>query len=220
MAAILICSHRVLEEELRPTCLWRDGVVRHRAARADEARSLTQTLRPRLVVVDRDLPGSVELVAGLRRDSSTRKLSVAVVARSEFAPIEVQLLEAGANVILRFPAGPAWDDRLTRLLEVPARRDGRFAVKFDVVAYAGVDGGSGRAVALNLSVRGMLLECPFPLATGDDLGLQFSLPSGASVSVKGKVVREARAGQFGIEFRGLDPAAQAAISLFVESLAR
>jgi hypothetical protein len=219
MTTILICSHRILEEDLRPTCLWRDGVVRHRAARADEARALVQSLRPRLAVVDRDLPGSVELVAGLRRETSTRRLSVAVVVRGEFSPLEVALLEAGANAILRFPAGPAWDERLTRLIEVPARREGRFGVSFDVVAYAGVDGGSGRAVALNLSVNGILLECPFPLATGDELGMRFVLPDGKEVVAQGVVVREAKAGQFGIEFRGLLPEAQDRVRRFVESLA-
>src|SRR4029453_13571692 len=147
MTTILICSHRILEEDLRPTCLWRDGLIRHRAARADEAHALAQSLRPGLVVVDRDLPGAVDLVARLRREAATRRLSVAVVGRGGVAPLEVALLEAGAHAILRFPAGPAGDERLTRLIEVPARRDGRFAVAFDVVAYAGVDGGSGRAVA-------------------------------------------------------------------------
>jgi hypothetical protein len=219
MTTILICSHRILEEDLRPTCLWREGVVRHRAARADEAKSLAQSLRPRLVVVDRDLPGALELVAGLRREATTRRLSLAVVVRGEFTPLEVSLLEAGANAILRFPAGPAWDDRLTRLIEVPARRDGRFAVAFDVVAYAGVDGGSGRAVAVNLSVNGILLECPFPLATGDELGLNFVLPDGFKVDAKGVVVREAKAGQFGIEFRTLAPETQDRVRRFVESLA-
>jgi hypothetical protein len=219
MPSVLICSHRVLEEDLRPTCIWRDGVDRHRAARAEDARQLAASVKARLVVVDRDLPGAVDLVAGLRRDAATRKASVAVVARGEFAPIEVKLLEAGANAILRFPAGPQWDERLTRLLEVPARREGRFAVQFEVEAYAGVEGGKGKATAINLSVNGVLLECPFPLATGDDLVLKFTLPDGVAVSVNGHVVREAKAGQFGIQFARLSAPADAAIRRFVEALA-
>src|SRR5512134_1214130 len=109
MPAVLICAPVSLEDGLRSTCLWRDGVERHQASRLEDARTLALTVRPRLVVVDRDLPGSVELVEGLRRDPSTRQLSVAVVVRGEFAPLEVDLLEAGANALLRFPTSAAWD---------------------------------------------------------------------------------------------------------------
>ena len=63
MPSVLICSHRVLEEDLRPTCLWRDGIDRHRAARSEEARQLAASVKPGLVVVDRDLPGSVDVEA-------------------------------------------------------------------------------------------------------------------------------------------------------------
>jgi DNA-binding response OmpR family regulator len=219
MPAVLICSPVSLEDGLRSTCLWREGVERHHASVADEARALALAVHPRLVVVDRDLPGSVELVAGLRKDSSTRRLSVAAVVRGEFAHVEVDLLEAGANALLRFPANAEWDERLTRLLEVPARREGRFSVHFAVDAYVGVAGGSGQAQALNLSVNGVLLDCPFPLAVGDELSLEFQLAEGGPVVVAaGRVVREAKAGRFGIEFRGLDGPGAREIRRFVESL--
>jgi CheY-like chemotaxis protein len=220
MPAALICSPVSLEEGLRPTCLWRDGVERHHATRAEDARTLALAARPQLVVVDRDLPGAVELVNALRQDSSTRKVSVAVVVRGEFDSLEVDLLEAGANAILRFPANPEWDTRLTRLLEVPARREGRFPVSFAVDAYAGVSGGSGHALALNLSVNGILLECPFPLSVGDDISLQFRLAEGGPMlEAAGRVVREAKGGRFGIEFRNLAGVAEHEIRRFVQVLA-
>jgi CheY-like chemotaxis protein len=219
MSVVLICSPVPLEDGLRSTCLWRDGVERHHASRQEEARTLVLAARPRLVVVDRDLPGSLELVTALRQDPATRKLSVAVVVRGEFASEEVDLLEAGANAILRFPANAEWDERLTRLLEVPARREGRFSVQFAVDAYAGVSGGSGQALALNLSVNGVLLECPFPLAVGDELQLRFQLGDGGPpVAAAGRVVRQARAGRFGIEFRKLEGDGARQIREFVASL--
>ena len=218
MPAVLICSPVSLEDGLRSTCLWRDGVERHHASRVEEARTLALAARPRLVVVDRDLPGSVELVEALRQDPSTRRLSVAVVVRGEFASMEVDLLEAGANAILRFPANPEWDERLTRLLEVPVRREGRFSAHFAVDAYAGVAGGSGEALALNLSVNGVLLECPFPLAVGDELSLKFKLGDGGpTVVAAGRVVREAKAGRFGIQFRRLEGDGEREIRRFVEA---
>jgi hypothetical protein len=219
MPAVLICAPVSLEDGLRSTCLWRDGVERHQASRLEDARTMALAVRPRLVVVDRDLPGSVELVAGLRRDPSTRHVSVAVVVRGEFAPLEVDLLEAGANALLRFPASAAWDERLTRLLDVPARREVRFPVRFAVDAYKGVAGGTGLAQALNLSVNGILIECPFPLAVGDGLSLELELAEpGPLVPAAGRVVREAKGGRFGIEFRRLEEDAVLRIRRFVESL--
>jgi hypothetical protein len=219
MTVVVISSPVPLEDVLRPTCLWRDGTLRHHTTGATEARALVLAARPRLLVVDRDLPGSVSLVTGLRQDASTRQLSMAVVVRGEFASLEVDLLEAGANAILRLPVNAEWDERLTRLLQVPARRDGRFSVRFAVHAYAGVPGGSGQAMALNLSVNGMLLECPFPLAVGDELSLDWKVgPSNPTISAAGRVVRVANAGRFGIEFRRLEVGAVQAIRRFVESM--
>jgi DNA-binding response OmpR family regulator len=218
MPAVLVCSSVSLEDGLRSTCLWREGVSRHQASRADEARALVLSLRPRLVVVDRDLPGAIELVRALRHDASTRQLSIAVVVRGQFASLEVDLLEAGANAILRFPANPEWDARLTQLLQVPARREGRFSARFAVLSYAGVAGGTGLALGLNLSVNGVLLECPFPLAVGDELSLDLKLAeSDQSVAVAGRVVRVARAGHFGIEFHRLEGEAAREVRQFVES---
>ena len=159
-------------------------------------------------------------MAGLRQDASTRQLSMAVVVRGEFAPTEVDLLEAGANAILRFPANADWDERLTRLLQVPARRDGRFTVRFSVHAYAGVPGGSGQATALNLSVNGMLLECPFPLGVRRRaLARVEARPDRApTISAAGRVVRVATAGRFGIEFHSLEGGALQEIQRFVESM--
>jgi DNA-binding response OmpR family regulator len=218
MSVVLICSPVSLEDGLRSTCLWREGMERRHASRAEEARALVSSARPRLVLVDRDLPGSVDLVRALRHDASTRQLSIAVVVRGQFASTEVDLLEAGANAILRFPTGPDWDDRLVRLLHVPIRRDGRFPVRFAVHAYAGVAGGSGQAVALNLSVNGLLLECPFPLAMGDELSLDLELTdSRPNVAATGRVVRVARAGRFGVELHRIEGEAGQEIRRFVES---
>jgi DNA-binding response OmpR family regulator len=218
MAVVLICSPVSLEDGLRSTCLWREGTSRHFASSREEALSLVPSAHPRLVVIDRDLQGSVDLVKTLRHDTSTRQLSMAVVVRGQFAPAEVDLLEAGANAILRFPASPEWDERLTRLLHVPVRRDGRFSVRFAVHAYAGVAGGSGHAAALNLSVNGLLLECPFPLAVGDELSLELELAeTGPSVPATGRVVRVARAGRFGVALRPLPGDGAQQIRRFVEA---
>jgi DNA-binding response OmpR family regulator len=216
MPTALICTQAELERELRHTLLWRRDVERHVAARCDEARLLAAAVRPSLVLVDRDLPGSAKLIAQLRADPATSGLSIAVLARGDVDPDEVELLEAGANAILRMPAGPDWDERLLPLLQVPIRRNIRIPVDFAVEAVA--DGRSTRALALNLSANGMLIESQRPLRIGDELQLAFSLPGDDQPQQgRARVVRQAAATQYGVAFLALDPGGER-IERFVASV--
>ena len=125
MTAVLICSHGDLDGDLGGTLLCREDIERQVTTKLEEAQMLAVAARPRLVVIDRDLPWAARIVSALREDPSTRGLSLVVMARGDFDPAEVELLEAGANAILRLPAGPEWDERLERLMDVPgARRRG------------------------------------------------------------------------------------------------
>ena len=117
MFSALICTQKDLGVDLGQTLLWRNGVERQVVGHQEEALLVAMAARPQLVVVDRDLPGAGRLVTGLREDPLTRQLSIVVVARGDFDPAEVELLEAGANAILRIPAGPEWNDRLQRLID-------------------------------------------------------------------------------------------------------
>lgn len=126
MTAVLICSHGDVEQDLGATLLWREDIERHVIAKMEEAQMLAVAARPRLVVIDRDLPWAARVVAALREDPATRGLSLVVMARGDFDPAEVELLECGANAILRLPAGPEWNERLERLLDVPVRKEARF----------------------------------------------------------------------------------------------
>jgi DNA-binding response OmpR family regulator len=109
MVSVLICTHSELEKELGHTLLWRQDVERHVVSRLEEARMMALAARPSIVVVDRELPWAGRLVSALREDPSTRNLSIVVVARGDFDPSEVELLESGANAILRLP----WNSRAT-----------------------------------------------------------------------------------------------------------
>src|SRR5437773_6558629 len=81
MAAALICSQEDLQPELGHTVLWRTGIERHVATRLEDARTMAVAVRPDIVVVDRDLPGSYELIVALREDPGTRRVSIAIVDR-------------------------------------------------------------------------------------------------------------------------------------------
>lgn len=219
MTNVLLCTQADLEPDLGHTLLWRHDIERHQAARLEEARMMAVAARPSLVVVDRDMPRSDKLVAQLREDEATRALSIVVLARGDFDPVEVEFLEAGANAILRIPAGPDWDDRLVRLMQVPARKEVRLPVQFAVEGVPGNGGSLFPALAVNLSFSGLLLESHLSLAIGDEVGLLFRLPNALGpVSAMGRVVRQAAPTQFGVEFRRFDGDGQVQVRQFVGTL--
>jgi DNA-binding response OmpR family regulator len=218
--AVLICSHAEdLNSDLGGTLLWRNDIERKVVAKMDEARLLAVAARPRLVVVDRDLPWAGRFLAALRDDASTRGLSMVVIARGDFDPSEVELLEAGANAILRLPATAEWNVRLERLMDVPVRKEARFPVTFDVQAALGDGGAAEQAQALNLSANGMLIETAAALAVRDDVQLTFRLPrSKHPLRLMGQVVRQASPTQFGVEFRDLVPDSARQIQGYLSTL--
>jgi hypothetical protein len=220
MPVALLCTHGSFDQELGHTLLWRGEVERVLASKPEEARMMAVAAKPDLVLVDRDLPWCERFVSGLREDPATRGLSIAVIARGELDPAEVALLEAGANAILRVPAGDDWDQRLHDLLHVPARQDVRLAVQFDVEATFGASETAVHGTAVNLSARGLLLESPVPLRLGDDLAMSLALPDPwGTVSCPGRVVREAGPGRSGVALGALEVPARQVIEAFVKSLA-
>jgi CheY-like chemotaxis protein len=200
---------------MHDTLLERGGIELHLAATAKEALRLAVTVRPDLALVDRDLPQARRLVKGLREAC---RLSIAVIARGDFDPEEQELLEAGANAVLRLPADPDWDERLARLVDVAPRQSVRapVSVDFEATPAGTVERVWGHLV--NLSVTGMLLECAAPLDVGVDVDFSFRLPpAGAPVVGCGRVVRRAAPGRFGVEFRGLQGDAGERLQRYVTS---
>jgi len=219
MTAVLICSHAEdLKADLGDTLLWRNDVERQVATKMEEARMLAVAARPRIVVIDRDLPWAARIVSALREDPTTRGLSLVVMARGDFDAAEVELLECGANAILRLPAGPEWNQRLERLMDVPVRKETRFPVSFAVEASSNGAGGAN-AQALNLSASGMLIETEIALNVQDEVQLQFGLPVAIeTVRIAGQVVRQAAPSQFGVEFRGIGAKESRQIQGYLASL--
>lgn len=219
MVSALICTHGDVENDLGHTMLWRHDVDRHIALRLEEARMMALAARPRIVVVDRDLPWAGRLVAALREDASTRGLSIVVIARGDFDPGEVELLELGANAILRLPVDRDGDQRLERLVHVPVRKEARFAVSFRVDTYAEGAGGPEPALAHNLSQSGMLMEATSALRVGQNLEMEFTLgEEPPPVRARGRVVRVAAATRYGIEFADVEVDVAASIRHFLDGL--
>jgi hypothetical protein len=216
MPVVLICSASPLDGELSHTLLWRADIKRHTASQVEQGLSLATTAGPDLIAIDRRFPRIVDFVTALRRDEKVRHCSIVVLARGDFDPSEVDVLEAGANAILRFPPDAEWERRLDRLLSVPVRREARFAVKLEVEAMQGGEPMVGEA--MNLSTRGMLLQTPTPLAIGESVVFSFRLP-GAFIDGRGTVVRFAGPGRYGLFFEGLERDGRAQIERYVATLA-
>jgi CheY-like chemotaxis protein len=211
----LVCFTGDLQKELGHTLLWRQGTERHVAKRLEEARMMLVAAQPDIVLVDRDLPWADRLIAAIREDPKTRRVSLVVVARGDFDPSEVALLEAGVNAILRLPAGAEWDARLERLLHVPVRREGRFSVHFRVDALSAA-GAPVPGLALNLSLHGILLETSVSLAVGDEVRLQFTLAGSEPIDTLGRVVRVAGSDRYGVQFDQVSARGREAIHRFTQ----
>jgi hypothetical protein len=140
------------------------------------------------------------------------------MARGDFDASEVELLECGANAILRLPAGPDWNERLQRLMDVPVRKEARFPVSFGVEASSS-GSGAADAQAVNLSASGMLIETAAPLSMQEEVQLQFRLPPAPdAVRVEAQVVRMATPKQFGVEFRRVGADVSRRIQRFLAAL--
>jgi DNA-binding response OmpR family regulator len=216
MPRVLICTRQGEGEELRPTLIWREDVQRQVSHDTGEAFDLATSDRPNLVIVDSALGGAEKLITELRRSDVTRGLSIVVMAGGDLDPAEVRLLDAGANAILRLPASPEWDDRLSPLISVPRRRAGRLAVtlQFEANSIDGITTVGG--TVLNVSEHGMLIETDVSLALGTDIDFKIHLRDRPQPLVGcGQVVRHEAARRAGVRFYGLEGDGPERIQRFV-----
>jgi DNA-binding response OmpR family regulator len=208
MPIALLCStveRDTLTAELAETLVFREDITRSFASTVGDVDQAIALEKPDLIIVDRDFEDAVALVLKLRGSPETRRVSIVALARSDFGPIEVALLDAGVNAVLRLPATAEWDERLARLIAVPVRREVRLPIALELEASLGVGVHSTVALALNMSVSGMLIETDRELTIGDDVDLRFRLPHGeGDIAGCARVVRHAGPRRYGIEFYGLE----------------
>lgn len=212
MLRILICSESDLRSDLAATVIGRQRIEVYRADDLPAVKLLSSTLDPQAILVDRDLPAARGFVEALRREPVTRKRSVAILARGPEGGVEKDLLKAGANAVLRLPPDAGWDDRLSRLLTVPARCEARLPVHLDVETQPQSAGS-----ILNLSGAGMLLASRHPLRLNDELSFRFQLPDGTTVAGRGRIARVAEPVGYGMQFLNLPPPGKEAIGQFLRS---
>lgn len=216
MLVALICTRMSVERDLDGTVLWRNNIERRIARNFEEARAQAAAARPNIIAVDHRLPEAAALVGQLREDPLTRHISIVALAQGDFEGPELEMLQAGANAILRLPASPDWDDRLYRLIHVPVRKEIRFGVYLQVTAAFGPAAEPFPAQALNLSVNGMLIESNWPLGVGDDVSFGFQIPGYSGIiNGAGTIVRRA-GNHYGLELTHVHGDGRKHIREFVE----
>jgi CheY-like chemotaxis protein len=213
MPSVLICSQKDLLPLMGSTLLGRGGIDRFKASRLQDAQLLAKTTRPALVLLDRDMPKVREFLEAFREEPATRKGSIAILAYGDIEPSELELLELGANAILRLPPDDGWDERVSKLLKVPQRLEARLPIQMTVQTQG------GDAQALNLSVTGMLVQSSVQLQLFQEMTFRFKLPDGSLVAGRARAMRQAAPGLYGLEFVSLESDSKDAIHDYVRSAA-
>ena len=203
MVTALVCCADAgrADRDLGPSLVWREEVARRVVTRLEEARDAIRE-RPRLLLVERDLPWAASFTRSVRGDEKTRATSIAVFAPQEFHSVEVELLQSGANAVLRLPVTRDWDKRLARLLHVAPRQDVRAPMAVEIAT------GDEKRITLgrtmNLSETGVLVQSPAPLHPRADVSFTLRLPGSRPVRGRARVVRASGRDCVGIEFSDLD----------------
>lgn len=202
MAKVLLVAGADLLEKLEKTVLWRPSVERIVAPNVDAAFDLARSSRPNVVVLDARDDGSRNLIGRLRADPIAREVSIAVML-----PAAASARDWGGNALLHEEQGPAlWDDSFEDLLNVPPRRAVRIAVRLTPGPRAADGLAQVDALAANISVRGVMVEVPAPLAVGSIWSLSLALTDRPDpLRLVGKVVWQRTAANgfhCGIEFLG------------------
>jgi hypothetical protein len=221
VTTILICANASLEAELCRTLFWREDLERYVAERAEEARMLALATEPHVVVVDRELPGIESLVDALRNQTLPHAISIVALSHVAADPEDSDMMSGRVNAVLSLPAGPEWDDRLDQVLEVPARKQARYEVRFDIDTLLRQTPTAHRGVALNMSAGGILIECgDLRLHPGDDVDLSLPFP-GMDVPVEGRarVVRQPDPERLGLRFEAFAGDGDERVRHFLSNLA-
>lgn len=209
MAAVLICSTRSLDRDLQGTVLFRSGVEREMVRSVAEVQTRLNAGRIALLCIHRQVSGIENLIRTLRKSATLKRISIVVFSEDDFDPSEVEVLEAGANAILRLPPGEDFNERVSRLMQVPTRREVRLPVRLQVSASSGF-GSTVPVLALNLSSTGILLESNHPLNMGDAVSVAFRFEeSGEIFSATAHITRTAGPNRYGATFETINRGEQA-----------
>jgi DNA-binding response OmpR family regulator len=203
MAVVLICTSRSLDRDLQATVLFRADIVREIVHSTEEIEKRLAQGKVALLCIHRGIPGVETLLRSIRKSPTLKRTSIVVFSEDDFDPSEVEVMEAGANAILRLPPGDDFNERVGRLIEVPARRHVRLPVRLQVSASRGF-GATVPVLAQNISATGILFESNHSLQVGDEVSLALRFEeTGEIFSAVSHVARIAGPNRYGARFTSI-----------------
>jgi hypothetical protein len=220
MLTVLVCATPSVESDLSHTLFWRDDLERYVAGRAEDAAELALTAEPQVVVVDLALSGAGPLIASLQARAGAE---VTIVALSHRASDVAETVPAAGRIhtVLPLPSSPAWDESLVQVLQLPARKQPRYGVRWGLIGARPGHPGTHCGLALNVSAGGLLAECPgLEAGLGDDVAFSLAIPGRESpVEGQARVVRNPLRDHFGLRFEGFADDGEARVCACVAALA-
>jgi two-component system cell cycle response regulator DivK len=98
-AAVLIVDDNAVNLKLARVTLLTEGYDVRTAGDAEEALSALETFRPRLILMDIQLPGmdGLELTRRLKSDPATREITILALTAYAMKGDEARMLEAGCD---------------------------------------------------------------------------------------------------------------------------
>ena len=174
-----------------------------------------------LIILKIDQPGMAceTMIHVMRRSESLRAVSILVCHENRPA-LRERSGRCGANAVIALPAMPSrLAAEVQQLLEVQPRRAYRVVMNMTVESMH--NNKPFLCKTENISTHGMLLRTAETLARGNRISCSFYLPDGTRVFAEGEIMRTvAPSGspthQYGIRFLTISPAAQTAITAFVQ----
>jgi CheY-like chemotaxis protein len=206
--------------------LSRNDVVISYASTTEEIISTHKARSTDLIVVDLETPklGGDRLSYLIRRETELRAVSIIVVCDCIEEAAE-RCLSFGANAVVCRSGDTAKHlmAKIKELLDIRERKIVREIVKVSVTVNSA--GNFFFAVAKNLSATGLLFETNRVIPRGSGVSCSFVLQR--QVVAEGEIVRivrkRGRSGdnfEYGVRFRGLDPAGKAEIEDYFKTHGR
>jgi response regulator RpfG family c-di-GMP phosphodiesterase len=218
----------LLVDSSRGAVAYQETILRRREARVLTALAGTDGLeraresRPELIIFGFDLFDMLapEFCREIRGDPATRVTSLLLVCERDSGQDDLTL-SAGCNDVIYRPLHRSeLDAKVTRLTNIPARRQLRTITRIEISLET--NGRFMLARSVNISANGMLIEADRVLAGEGTLRVHFYLPGDPKpLMLRAEVLRAEFAGtmsRYGVRFAGSHEEERERIERFVNRL--
>jgi CheY-like chemotaxis protein len=212
MQYIVVASNSEILRLLGARGCERLGFSRRVVGSGPEALEATRQLKPRLAILDADMPAldGYSVCRRIKDDPDLKSCRVILAVSGILARATIdRLAEAGCDDVLVLPAlGPEFFSHLTDMLGVPRRRSRRVAVELMARLDAGLRMWEGHVE--NLSRHGAKVQLYEPVGPQETVRVRLARESGGRGAVaEARVVwRQAGGRVLGLEFCTVTPEAR------------